>query len=211
MPMVSKSRADKAGERLRRGLSDVDVSAEDLVPEFLLMAEWRAQHAVALTKTTLGLRSAVNTALSLPPSGRVVSRLKREEQIIKKLVRDRTRLSSMTDIAGCRAVLDRQSDVDRVLDRIEAGARKLEIVRVRDYVRQEEHPTGYRAVHILGRRDDYPVEIQLRTAAQHDWASRVERYDRTTGEDLKHGMADEQALTVVRRLSQTLAKLDDDG
>jgi ppGpp synthetase/RelA/SpoT-type nucleotidyltranferase len=205
--MVSKSQADKAGERLRKGFMSGAPVAE-LVPSYITMCDWRAQHAEALTKTAVGLRSAVQTACGYPPHGKVNSRLKREGQILEKLIRERTRLSSMTDIAGCRAVLDCRDDIYAVSAQIQSAARKLEIVRVRDYVRDEEHSTGYQAIHILGVRDAYRVEIQLRTVRQHDWASRVERYDRMTGEDSKHGVADPKALSILRRLSETFATLD---
>jgi len=195
---VTKSKADKAGDRLRKGLQVVPFDVQAMVPHYMTLCDWRAQHAEVLTKTVVGLRSAVQTSCSLQPHGRVFSRLKREAQIMEKLVREKTRLSSMTDIAGCRAVLPSEDHVYRVLDQIQAKARKLEVLRVRDYINDEEHETGYQAVHVLGLRDDYRVEIQLRTVEWHDWALRVERYDRQTGEDAKHGRADQSALDVIR-------------
>lgn len=192
-----------------RGLQGAPLEPALMIGSYVTLCEWRAQHAEPLTKTTLGLRSAVQTACGYAPHGKVFSRLKREEQILEKLIRERTRLSSMTDIAGCRAVLDSQDDCYRVLEQIEARARKLEVLKVRDYFRGEEHPTGYRAIHILGMRDDYRVEIQLRSPRQHDWASRVERYDRMTGEDSKHGQADPEALAILAELAARLATLDE--
>jgi ppGpp synthetase/RelA/SpoT-type nucleotidyltranferase len=134
--------------------------------------------------------------------------MKREGQILRKLVEDKTRLSSMADVAGCRAVLDNLDDVDAVADRLcSPRARKLEVLKVVDYV-ESPPQSGYRAVHLHCRRDGYRVEVQLRTVRQHDWAERVERYDKMTSEDAKHGRADPAALAFLRELGDDFASLD---
>ncbi|MGV1047077.1 MAG: RelA/SpoT domain-containing protein [Solirubrobacterales bacterium] len=55
-----------------------------------------------------------------------------------------------------------------------------------DYVAAPKD-TGYRALHVVVRRDGYPVEIQLRTPGQHEWAEGVERWAARTGFPLKDG------------------------
>lgn len=200
---MSKNQADKAGKRLRHfAVGRESLELEAWVEAFEAVSEWRGLHQSALTKTVVGLRSAVATSCQLRPHGRVVSRLKTEDKILDKLCRESTRLSSIYDIGGCRAILPTQEDVDRTLKQLQTRARKLTIDRVRDYVREEQHPTHYKAVHVLGQRDGYRVEIQLRTEEQHDWAMRVERYDAQTGEDAKHGAADPEALEILGKLAR---------
>lgn len=205
---VSKSAADKAGDRLRSLYDRGRVEAEDIAA-YRVLGEWKAQHASTLVKTAMGLRSAVASAAGLQPNGRVVSRLKKEEQILKKLWRgDTKRLSTMQDIAGCRAVVDDLDQAYRVAERIAGpAARKLEQQRLVDMVRSPSD-LGYRALHIHAVRDGHRVEVQIRTVRNHDWAMRVERYDEMTGQDAKHGRADREALESLRELSQLLAERD---
>lgn len=90
----------------------------------------------------------------------------------------------MEDIAGCRAILPGgAAEVAGVLRRIR---RNWDVIRVDDYVARPKN-TGYRALHIVVRRDDHLVEIQLRTPAQHEWAEAIERWAARTGFPLKDG------------------------
>ncbi|WP_415648330.1 RelA/SpoT domain-containing protein [Stackebrandtia soli] len=135
-----------------------------------------------------------------------MARAKRLPSIIKKLVDSQTRLSIMADIAGCRVVLDGGlDDVYRLKERLATHHRSL-MFNASDVYDYNTHPqpTGYRALHIHATRDQHRVEIQLRTRGQHSWAELVERWDRDTGQDAKHGNADEAAL---RSLSELAAEL----
>jgi len=88
------------------------------------------------------------------------------------------KLSTMQDIAGCRAVLNGVEDVDR-LAALYGGSK-------RDYIR---HPKsdGYRSIHIVERHHGYQVEIQMRSGLQHAWAAAVEAVDFVLGQRLKTG------------------------
>lgn len=72
-----------------------------------LLAAFRGQFNVPLTKVVMGLRSAVRTSEGLVDGRAVVGqRLKRQPRIITKLARfPRMELSRMQDVGGCRAVL----------------------------------------------------------------------------------------------------------
>lgn len=205
--MVSRSQADKAGERIRRALTGQG-SADEFDDHYAIVSHWRMLHDEPLEGVTAMLRHVVRTTCLLPAHDHVFARLKREDQIIAKLLRERTRLSSMTDIAGCRAVLPVQAQVIRVYDSLLSETQALEVVRVRDYVREERHHTGDRAIHILGRLDGRRVEIQLRTELWHDWAMGIENYDSDTGEDAKHGRAKLQPLEYFERLADRLVTLE---
>ena len=47
--------------------------------------------------------------------GKKTSRIKQIYSIVAKLRRGRTRLSSVDDIAGCRAVVERETDVNALV------------------------------------------------------------------------------------------------
>lgn len=94
------------------------------------------------------------------------SRLKRPESIVSKLERDsRIRLSRMQDIAGCRLVANGKAEQDAIYARLQAD---FDIYRAYD-TRETPH-SGYRAVHVVVRRGDKFVEVQVRTESQREWA-----------------------------------------
>jgi ppGpp synthetase/RelA/SpoT-type nucleotidyltranferase len=129
-----------------------------------------------------------------------MQRLKRYESIVAKVIRDQTRLGEIEDVAGCRSVLPDLDAIERVHERLLAQAGKLELVRVRDY-NEMPHSGGYRALHLWCRRDGFKVEIQLRTARQHDWAKLVERLDKSRRLDLKHERGPDELLAFFRELA----------
>ena len=93
-------------------------------------------------------------------------RLKRLESVIAKLQRDtRMRLSRMQDIAGCRLVTDTKAEQDEIYTRLQED---FDIYRAYD-TRERPH-SGYRAVHVVVRRDDKFIEVQVRTRNQREWA-----------------------------------------
>lgn len=93
-------------------------------------------------------------------------RLKRPESIVAKLERDsRIRLSRMQDIAGCRLVASGKAEQDAIYARLQTD---FDIYRAYD-TRETPH-SGYRAVHVVVRRGDKFVEVQVRTESQREWA-----------------------------------------
>ena len=66
-------------------------------------------------------------------------------------------------------------------------------MRVDDYIDQPKD-TGYRAVHVVVRRDSHLIKIQLRTARQHAWADYLEQLGARSGHDLKDGQGPEELL-----------------
>lgn len=134
----------------------------------------------------------------------VAQRLKREPAIVGKLARfPSMRLSQMQDIAGCRAVLPfgRLPGVHAVRRRIRT---RWEVVADLDY-NAEPKATGYRAHHVVVRRDDRLVEIQLRTAGQHRWAETVESFSAATGLALKEGEGPPELLGYLRLWAEQVA------
>lgn len=145
-----------------------------LLVELDVVGRWRAAHAAPLTRVAANLRHYVAEA-----SGRILRRsLKRMETVRDKLDREPGMvLSRMHDIVGARAVLADQTAVDRVLERLREQRRWDLMPRTWDYVAHPK-PDGYRAKHLVVRKDGVLIEVQLRTATQHAWAELVEQLDR---------------------------------
>jgi hypothetical protein len=94
-------------------------------------ASWRKTHAYPLALVTPGVRNWLGQC-----SGQMVvaQRLKRSRQMVIKLARFRTmRLSPMEDIAGCRAVLADNAEVEAVAAKID---RHWMVQNVADYREQ---------------------------------------------------------------------------
>ncbi len=104
----------------------------------------------------------------------VSSRLKRLPTLLDKLGRHpNMKITRMQDIGGCRAILPGGlKEVAGVLRRIQ---KNWDVVEVYDYVGSPKPVTGYRATHVVVRRDGCLIEVQLRTPSQHEWALQIER------------------------------------
>lgn len=185
----SRTQVDKAGKLLRdwwrapsSSKEEAQFDGDELVDAVGVLVEYRGGFQAPLKKVTVGLRQFVERESSEVTVGQ---RLKRAPQILNKLGRfGSMRLTQMEDIAGCRAILPGgASEIGGVLRRIR---RNWEVLRVDDYVTSPKS-TGYRAMHVVVRQDGYPVEIQLRTPGQHEWAEAVERWAARTRFPLKDG------------------------
>ncbi len=175
MPSLPNARIDQLGERLRLD----PVSAEDLVLLQELIAEFD------------GPMAAVQARLSQEVSIETTSRLKTRDTLVDKLRRQRTRLSTIQDIAGLRVVADMS------LQEQNAMRTKIESLfpgcAVQD--RRVAPSFGYRAVHVIALQDGYRVEIQVRTYLQDLWAQVIERLADAWG----RGIRSEKVLRTPRR------------
>ncbi len=115
-------------------------------------------------------------------------------------------LSSMQDIGGCRAVLDTQQQVQRVVERFCANSlrRNQQPDKIRDYV-ASPRVSGYRAIHVYTRYHGRRIEVQLRTREQDGWAKIVEDLTSMTGIDFKNGHGPDRVHELLRELSALLA------
>lgn len=103
----------------------------------------------------------------------ITSRIKGPENARKKMQKKRkSNILTLTDLAGVRVVCSYISDVYKVVDWIKARNREIKIVEIQDYI-QNPKPSGYRSVHMLLQpmQQDVLVELQIRTIAQHAWAT----------------------------------------
>ena len=174
MPLpFSKNQARRLGERLKAGDHP---SADDLALLQSLLEAYDEALEVAAKKVRDGLNV------------RVSSRIKNTGTIIEKLRRLGASLNTIQDLAGMRIVMDeggrraQDSLVARLTDLFEEPVRP-----VKQIDRRADPRSGYRAVHLIVHVNDVPVEIQVRTELQHEWAELFEKLADRLGRGIRYG------------------------
>jgi putative GTP pyrophosphokinase len=184
----SKSQINKAGLAIR----DARSWSPELDWAFDAVGSWRSFHAYPLRVALLRLEF---DAKNMDKLAMVSERLKRLDAIHLKLRRaenHQMKLSTMQDIAGCRAV------VNSVKDARDLASTYPKLAH--DYISTPK-PDGYRGLHIVERyepRGDEDeryrgcrIEIQIRSRVQHGWAAALETFDFVRDEKLKLGGGDQ--------------------
>ncbi len=211
MPVVRRSMSisqiRRLGDRLRH-------AAQPSVEDLELLQRLRLEYDAPLQIVERTLRDELQM--------HATSRLKTVQTIIEKLVRERTRLSSMEDIAGARIVEEMTlAEQDERVARIVAA---FPSARLRDRRAMPSH--GYRAVHVIAFVGDFPVEIQVRTHLQDLWAQSTEALAVLWGRQIQYGEPPERAgdgivgaddpfgptrrevIDLLRSLSATIAEVE---
>lgn len=210
-PIFSNSRIKTAGKRIRAGTA----SNED----WDVFENHRRSHARTLNTHQIRLRRLGNRI-----SFSVAQRLKRRPTIIDKLIREpNMQLSTMHDIAGCRVIFDDLTSLFSYREEmLEKKTKHIHVNKNTDHFDYLKHPksTGYRGIHEIfktrtGRTDakawdDLLIEVQLRTKAQHAWATAVETVDLLNGERAKFGEADEDISRFFALASEIIARAHED-
>lgn len=164
---LSTSQVDKLGDRLRQG----PLRRDDLK----MLDAYRVSHRYAYD-TVVG---TIRSNLVLDPTGRPG---KSTGAIVSKLSRQKTRLSQMQDIAGCRILVPEIHAQDR------AAADLLHLFQKAQVFDRRDRPSyGYRAVHVVVTLRSRSVEIQVRTRLQHLWAELSEKLADQLGNEVKYG------------------------
>ena len=183
----STSAIRRLGSRLRSNdpLSEAD---EALRQRFLQDAEQRQSYIGALIRHSVPrLEKAVGRQLQLSITGRT----KTMGTLNEKLVRQPTfPLSSIQDVAGVRVVgdfdINEQSalakEIERIVSEVLPSSKRPE---AQD--RRSDPHAGYRALHLIVFPGDRPVEIQLRTLPQHEWAEAYEALGDVWGREIRYG------------------------
>lgn len=189
----SKGRIDRAGSELIT-LPPTDPKMDETLE---VINNWRACHGFPLQSIKMTL---LKRAKTVSPNAIIAQRLKRLHSISVKL-RDNPnmKLSQMQDMGGCRAVLRTMAQVDRLVQVYEKSRSKNPVGRPEwagksDYITSPK-ADGYRSIHFIYKyrslvRDkriynDQRIEIQIRTALQHAWATAVEIAQTFTGQAMK--------------------------
>ena len=196
MATLSKSRVDRAGDAIRAFLWE-DLDPDDVYADWKVIGAFRQLHAQPLNAVAANLRyyAEKHGRRGVPVVGQ---RLKRLFTICDKLTREPTlRLSQMQDVGGCRVVVKDEAQL-RALVADLTQQKRWNIVDQDDYVTIPKPISGYRAHHLIVRRDDRLIEVQVRTWLQHEWAELVERGDREHRLGLKDGRAAAEIVEYYR-------------
>lgn len=185
IPLYSSSIVNAAGRALKEGSATLP-TGEDVLT---IINNWRAIHNYPLNSLHMTLKSRV---ARLTARGITAQRIKRLESIEAKLKKQTTmHLSQMQDIGGCRGVVENIGDLDNLVNVYQTKPIIHERVGFKNYI-DDPKPDGYRSVHLIyryaGEKEDYRglrVEVQLRTARQHIWATAVEAAGTFTKQALK--------------------------
>lgn len=210
---MTKSQIDKLGERIKSGIVDSSVR--------LALAELYAAYSDVSERAFATLCTVLETLGPMGESGRIPSATRRPtktlDSISAKLARERTRLSQMQDIIGCRVIVENRREQDilsgslmitaatrafhasfsrelGVPEEIIAGILKRPFGDTVLIDRNTSPSHGYRAVHIVAKDFGAPYEVQIRTELQNRWAQLSERLNDTfPGIKYGHGPPDVQA------------------
>ena len=194
MGSFSKGHIDRLGSRLRR---DGPTSPDDSG----MYVDWSASFEDSLREVEFIVVSAAKRA-EVPLSERT-GRIKQLYSVIAKLRRMPTKLSGLDDIAGVRAVMQSDRDVNALVLQLATE----QVKRVRDY--RERDRNGYRAVHLtLLSETGKSVELQLRTELQHAWAGLSERRAAVVDHAVKYGGGPPEEQEVLMGLSTAGRVLD---
>jgi ppGpp synthetase/RelA/SpoT-type nucleotidyltranferase len=170
---LTRSQIERLGVRLVATAQPTD---EDLalLHELLLTYNSTLRGAVARVRNELGL---------LP-----TSRIKNTGTILEKLERHGgSWLKSIQDIAGMRITgsFDLAAQDALVAQIVSLFAVEQRAPRVIDRRAAPMH--GYRAVHVVAYPDRIPLEIQVRTSWQHEWAELFEKLADAVGREIRYG------------------------
>ncbi len=170
---MTRSQIERLGVRLTQS---VPPTAEDLAT----LHELLLTYGDALAKAV----ATVQQGLGITPS----SRVKTTGTILEKLERyGGSWLKSIQDLGGMRIAgafdrIGQDAVVGRLVELFSEGARQPKVV---DRRREPSH--GYRAVHVIVFVRSLPVEIQVRTALQHEWADLFEKIADKIGRSVRYG------------------------
>jgi len=182
-----------------------------------IIGNWRSCHGFPLQVVKMTLKKR---ACNVNPKPLVAQRIKRLSSIAIKLEQNPTmRLTQMQDIGGCRAVMLKVGEVDKLVKIYEVARAKnpdrgAVLVAKTNYVERPKHD-GYRGVHLIMKfqsrgKPEYngqKIEIQIRSTLQHAWATAVETSQTFTGQALKSKLkaADPKWLRFFALVSSAIA------
>ena len=200
--IYSGNQIKKAGKKLIETPNDEE-SLE-------ILSYWRALHSGSLDKA---FKNVEEYGLKIDKNILLAKRLKRTESIVNKLVRlkGEVQLSTMNDIAGCRAILPTQKKVNKLVTELS----KKKVFKIfRNYI-DEPRESGYRSIHMIGdfeevsNKKNMKVELQIRTNIQHSWATAVEIVDLFTKDSIKTNEGSKDWSNFFIHISKIFVLFDD--
>lgn len=208
----SKNQINKAGDTLISSKSTPDQIGSALD----VLTNWRSSHSFPLHTFSVRLKG---TSKQIDPSALVTRRLKRVSSILNKLNRGQTNkmeMSRMQDVGGCRSVLSNIEQVNKLVELYEKSrGLKHKLSNKKDYIKNPK-PDGYRSVHLIykyysDKSKEYNgllIEIQIRTALQHYWATAVETVDHFTKQAIKSNEGDKDWKDFFKLTGSAFASME---
>lgn len=207
-----------SNKELNRAGASLREAPEGAPPDNALkvLQTWRAAHQKPLNAIQMWLRSVIKSENAMPI---VAQRLKRVPSIVKKLKRFPTMgMSSMQDVGGCRIICRDRSSLTHVVRKITKSRAKHERKIKNDYIASPKND-GYRGIHIVARYknnnhvseepNSFRVEVQVRSKAQHAWATAVETVDLFQNTGMKSGNQSSSWAEFFLHISDCIAYLED--
>ncbi len=205
MPLPSKTKIDRAGLALAKDKYRDEDEYFELEEVF---DEYRKAHLQPLSETTLELQHLLS---NYGAQYYIAQRLKRKPQIIRKLNRLSVRLTQLQDIGGCRIIVQKNGDVDRIhkyLTERVAAQNVFKIDRTTDYRELGRDDTGYRGLHVILKRSGVHLELQIRSRIQHYWSESIERTSVIYGYHLKESEGDSKVIGYFKNLSDVFYEIE---
>lgn len=214
MAIVEPTSSKKAVMRAGKELAECYDKRCTMQTEALdILNNWRLSHSYPLEKIRKILEK---NARHVDSKALIGQRIKRAPSIVGKLNRFSTmRLDRMQDLGGCRAVVSSIDDVYNVVERLKSSRFMHELKNEKDYV-EEPKESGYRSYHLVysfqnkkyEKLNGLQIEVQIRTAVQHSWATAVEVVGAFTAESLKSSQGDANWLEFFKLVSHYFKKLE---
>jgi ppGpp synthetase/RelA/SpoT-type nucleotidyltranferase len=169
----------RLGERLRTYNRHFDIPREDLE----ILQTLRTSYKKPLSQIFDVLQNSIS---KINRNAIITYRIKRIDSIISKLNRlPNAQLPRIEDIAGCRCILKSNLEVYKLKELL---GNELFIKSDRnDYIAKPK-PDGYKSLHLIVQTKDKlsrPIELQLRTEKDHNWATLVEITDQVYNTKIK--------------------------
>ena len=199
---TSKNQIRKLGKSLREESKTKNISSDSL----LNLQDFRVSYKNSLSNI---FNILAEESKKVRKSRVVTYRIKRIESIISKLNRfPNMELGKMIDVAGCRCIVDSIQDITNIKEALE---KRLDVFDVKDYITNKpSDDDGYSAMHLFVRCNEHlkkPIEIQIRTKDQHNWATFVEIIDVIYDTKIKEGQKNPE-LQRLCFLFSNIDKLD---
>ncbi len=203
--MISKTAIDRAGQMLSK---ETYKTTDDIESSENIFDEFRRTHLQPLSSTTVEIQNWLKQDGS---DYFIAQRLKRKPQILRKLKRFNVRLTQLQDIGGLRIIVNRNIDVDKLVDFITQKLKTQQTITIKKIVNYREKgrdDSGYRATHIILERNGVHLELQIRSRIQHYWAELIERTSVIYGHFLKELEGDPIIINYFKKLSDLFYEIE---
>ena len=211
-PSYERKDVDAAGRKLAQ--LQFPVTSLEGLGALTIINNWRSSHSYPLNTFQMTLR---RKARQLEQDAVVAQRIKRLDSIHTKLSRQPSmRMTQMQDIAGCRAVLRKMSDVKKLVIAYRKSSFEHKLKSEKDYITNPKKD-GYRCHHLvfqykgagaLNVYDVLQVEVQIRTQMQHAWATAVEAVGIFTRQALKSNQGTPDWLRFFALMGTAIAAME---